>query len=112
MEELSKCWCICVSVGRDEMCHLRESIDNHEDGVESVGAWKLCDEVERNILPRRFWRLKWHERSIRTRISRLGDLALWARANIIKNVCTKLRAKEMFLDEGVHFMEARVASKL
>ena len=62
-------------------------------------------------MPRRFWRLEWHERSIRTRIARLGDLALRARADVIENVCTKFWAKEMLFDKSVHFVKARMASK-
>ena len=88
-----------------------KTTDNHEDGVERVGSRELCDKVEGYVLPRRFWRLQWHERSVWTRVARLGDLALWTRADVVENVGTKLWAKEMFLDECVHFVEARMASK-
>jgi hypothetical protein len=39
----------------DEDCHLRESIDDYEDGIVSIGFWKFFDEVHRDGKLWSFW---------------------------------------------------------
>ena len=62
-------------------------------------------------MPRFFRRLKRHDGAERTLMTRFSYLALWAGANIVKNVGVETRAKEMATHVYEHLVVTRMTSQ-
>jgi len=69
---------VCGSGGRDcsdggnEMCALREGIDNDHDGIMSCRLWQLNDEVHTDSIPWSRWNRKRVELSDRRTSEQFG----------------------------------------
>ena len=59
-EQVINVCCVTSLVSRNEMCHLSESINNHEDRIMSILiSWQTQNEIHTHSIPRPSWNSKW-----------------------------------------------------
>ena len=74
LEYTRKNRCIDCSGGGEEVSHFGKTVNDNKNSIKMFGTRQLSDQIKGNILPRCFGRLKRHQSTKRTSMTRFGNL--------------------------------------
>ena len=96
-------------LGRNEVCYLGESVDNHPYGImSSIRLGQSSNEIHSDFFPRPFWNLERLEQSSGALVLCLDSLANIALSNIGGNFPLHSMPPKDTLQILVHFSASRV----